>query len=157
MDRRFLPDLWPEGGREPVAAGGESRARFTAQFTMGVVSLTIPLRHVLVDGSSRRCSWTASPSTNWRRWRYAAGLSDHFRKDFHRFLKEISFARRIFRPGCPLVKIEGRDSKVGGNESPCRKPVSSRCPQPVLDPPPVDSGRASLATNSPSISTQIHN
>jgi hypothetical protein len=37
---------------------------FTAQFCMRLVSLTIPLRPVLVDGSSRRCSWTGSPRLN---------------------------------------------------------------------------------------------
>jgi hypothetical protein len=48
------------------AAGGESQARFTAQFSMNVASLTIPLPHVLMDGASRRCSRTGSPSTNWQ-------------------------------------------------------------------------------------------
>src|ERR1700740_884395 len=86
MDRQFLPNPWPKDGPQPVAKGGESRARFTAQFTMGVVSLTIPLPHVLVDGASRRCSWTGSPSTNWRRHQYArsrlATLSERFPQRF---------------------------------------------------------------------------
>ena len=75
-------------GPQPVARGGESRARFTADFTIGVVSLTIPLPHVLVDGSSRRCSWTGSPSTNRRRPIRAvalATLSERFPQIFREY------------------------------------------------------------------------
>jgi hypothetical protein len=71
---RYASTVWDQRlaeKRHERAAGGESQARFTAQFAVGVVSLTIPLRPVLVDGSSRRCSWTGSPSTNWRLHQYA--------------------------------------------------------------------------------------
>lgn len=108
---------WPKSGDER-AAGGESQARFTVQFSMRVVSLTIPLRPVLVDGASRRCSWTGPPSTNRRRYRYARLRLMAVGEDFHRFLKKISFCANDFSAWMPISKVEGLTSKIGGTESP---------------------------------------
>jgi hypothetical protein len=67
--------------------------------------------------------------------------------DFHRFLENISFCAVVFPARMGISKVEGLNSKIGGNGSPEASLPPVRYPRRVLTHPPATPS-ASLATNS---------
>ena len=147
MNRGFLPELWPREAALSLSQQAVNLSEIHRQFSMNVSSLTIPLPHVLVDGSSRRCSWTGSPSTNWQLLRFTRVALNGSGRDSHRFLENISFCATVFPARMGISKVEGLNSKIGGNGSPEASLPPVRYPRRPLTHPPATPS-ASLATNS---------